>query len=212
MKNDIFHHERIYRGSLDKIAETHITVCGAGALGSNLVDNLARQGFTKLRVIDMDRVEQHNINTQIYNRSHVGTLKVASLKTIVFQAVGVEIEDENKKLDEKNIKKLLKKTDIVIDCFDNSESRRIVTEYCLNNNIECLHIGLAEDFAEIIWNKNYKVPKDTSDSVAPCDVGLARNIILLAVATGSEILINFVENKIKDSCYITLKDTSIRKT
>ena len=42
-----FLHEEIYRGaeSVAKLAEPRVTVCGAGALGSQLADNLARQGF-----------------------------------------------------------------------------------------------------------------------------------------------------------------------
>jgi len=48
--------EAIYRGAdqLAKLASQRLTLCGAGALGSNLADNLARQGFRDLRVIDRD--------------------------------------------------------------------------------------------------------------------------------------------------------------
>ncbi len=46
------------RSQLGKI---HRTICGTGALGSHLADNLVRQGARKLAVIDCDRVEQHNI-------------------------------------------------------------------------------------------------------------------------------------------------------
>ena len=69
-----FHHEAIYRGAdrLAKLAAVPVTVCGAGALGSHLADNLARQGFTQLRVIDRDRVEEHNVGTQLYGESEVG--------------------------------------------------------------------------------------------------------------------------------------------
>jgi molybdopterin-synthase adenylyltransferase len=211
MNKGIFHHETIYRGRLDKMAQTHITVCGAGALGSNLIDNLSRQGFTSLRTIDMDRVEQHNINTQVYNIGHVGALKVAALKALVFQNVGIEIEAENKQLIKNNVKKLLKNTNLVVDCFDNSESRAIVTDHCLTNNIECLHVGLFEGYGEVIWNKNYKVPKETDD-VDPCEIGLARNLVLLTVVAASEEIINAINAKDKKSLFITIKDLSIRKT
>ena len=52
-----FHHEAIYRGEgrLAQLAAVPLTLCGAGALGSQLADNLARQGFAQLRVIDRDR-------------------------------------------------------------------------------------------------------------------------------------------------------------
>jgi len=37
---------------------------GAGALGSNFVEPLVRQGARSVRVIDRDRVEEHNVGTQ----------------------------------------------------------------------------------------------------------------------------------------------------
>lgn len=211
-KNNLFHREEIYRGSLKEIATLHITVCGAGALGSNLVDNLVRQGFSRLRVIDFDRVEIHNVNTQIYSKSHVGALKVASLKQIVFGAVGVEIETENKKLDETNIKKLLKNTMLVVDMFDNSASRKIITDYCLENKVKCLHVGLSGDgYGEAVWNEKYKVPQDTDD-VDPCQVGLARNLIILTVASATEEIINFSNKEPAKNYTITLKDLKIKST
>ena len=54
-----FAHEESYRGTkpMQALREKQIVVCGAGALGSNLVDLLCRQGISNVRVIDMDRVE-----------------------------------------------------------------------------------------------------------------------------------------------------------
>jgi tRNA A37 threonylcarbamoyladenosine dehydratase len=73
-----FHHEQLYRGTdaLAKLAATRVTLCGAGALGSHLADNLVRQGLGPLRVIDRDRVEEHNVSTQLYGASEVGAWKV----------------------------------------------------------------------------------------------------------------------------------------
>ena len=47
-----FHHEQIYRGadSLARLSAVRLTLCGAGALGSHLADNLVRQGFVALKV------------------------------------------------------------------------------------------------------------------------------------------------------------------
>ena len=50
---------------------TSVTLCGAGALGSHLADNLARQDICHWRVIDRDRVEEHNAGTQVYGQSEV---------------------------------------------------------------------------------------------------------------------------------------------
>src|ERR1051326_3063246 len=97
---DKFHHEAIYRGAAEvaKLADQPLTLCGAGALGSHLADNLARQGFTKLRVIDRDRVEERNVSTQLYGEADVGGWKVEVLRQRIFRATGAEIDPVRKDL------------------------------------------------------------------------------------------------------------------
>src|SRR3954471_21249113 len=101
-------HEELYRGPgpLAKLRDVRIAICGAGALGSNLADNLARQGFSRLRVIDHDRVEEHNVGTQLYGESEVGVWKVEALRNRLFRACGVEIEPVRKELNAGNAKSL----------------------------------------------------------------------------------------------------------
>src|SRR6516165_1635094 len=95
-----FHHEQIYRGpdALARLAATRVTLCGAGALGSHLADNLVRQGFGPPRVIDGDRVEAHNVSTQLYGAADAGAWKVEVLRNRLFRATGVEVEAVAKRL------------------------------------------------------------------------------------------------------------------
>src|SRR5690349_5044139 len=95
-----FHHESLYRGEtlLSKLAQTRFTLCGAGAIGSNLADALARQGASHLRVIDSDRVEEHNVSTQTYGEHEVGVWKVEALRNHLFRVAGVEIDAVRKRL------------------------------------------------------------------------------------------------------------------
>src|SRR5439155_4644790 len=127
-----FHHEQIYRGpdALARLAATRITLCGAGALGSHLADNLVRQSFGPLRVIDRDRVEEHNVSTQLYGESEVGAWKVEALRNRLFRATGVEIDAVRKELTERTADSLLQTKGLVVDTFDNSASRRLVQERC----------------------------------------------------------------------------------
>src|SRR6266446_3271844 len=116
-----FHHEQLYRGaaSLARLAATRVTLCGAGALGSHLADNLARQGFGPLRVIDRDRVEEHNVSTQLYGESDVGGWKVEVLRQRLFRATGIEIDAIRKDLSERSARGLLQDAALVLDTFDN---------------------------------------------------------------------------------------------
>jgi molybdopterin/thiamine biosynthesis adenylyltransferase len=207
---DLFHHERIYRGAdlLARLEATSVTLCGAGAVGSLLADNLARQGLRRWKVIDRDRVEEHNAGTQLYGQSEVGAWKVEALRTRLFRAAEVEVEAVAKELNERNTRALLKGSGILIDAFDNSAARRLVQEHCRAAAIPCLHVGLHADYAEIIWDPLYRVPNDVAGDV--CDYPMARNLVLLAVAVASEAVISYVKDGRRDGWSITLRDLAIR--
>lgn len=205
-------HEELYRSAdlMAKMANLDIVMCGIGAIGSNLVENLVRQGFKKITAIDFDRIEEHNRHTQIWYARDVGQLKATMLKNRIFDIMNIPIEVIPKKLEEANSKKLLNTQGVVIDGFDNVPSRKFLTEYCSMYKTDCLHIGLFKDYAEIIWNERYRVPDDTKN-IDVCEYPLARNIILLAVAVATEILITYLEKKEKQNCIITLKDLKITR-
>jgi molybdopterin/thiamine biosynthesis adenylyltransferase len=205
-----FHHEQLYRGadSLAKLSTTRLTLCGAGALGSHLADNLVRQGFANLCVIDRDRVEEHNVSTQLYGEGDIGAWKVEVLRTRLFRATGVEIQIISKELTHRNARSLLKEGGLVIDTFDNSASRRLVQQECRAQGLECLHVGLFADYCEVVWDNNYRVPQDVAGDV--CDYPLARNLVLLAVTLASEVLIRYVLERTQQNWSATLRDFAIR--
>jgi molybdopterin/thiamine biosynthesis adenylyltransferase len=210
-----FVHEEVYRTEelMNKIHASNLIICGVGAIGSNLVDNLSRQGFKNILVIDMDRVDDHNRNTQIYGRRDIGQLKTAALKNRVFTDMGVTVQEFSKKLDDSNIKKAIcfkdpKQKNLVIDGFDNTESRQLVTDYCRKNKIECLHVGLFQNYAEVIWNEFYRVPKNTA-AMDVCEYPLARNVVILASAVVSEVIVGWISTGVKNNYYITMKDLKI---
>lgn len=207
---NILAHEEAYRGGelLDKISNVKITVCGCGAVGSNLIDNMIRQGFKNIRAIDMDRVEDHNRHTQIWDRRANGQLKVAMMKNHAYSAMGVQIEPISQRLDSRNAKKLLR-GDLVIDGFDNVESRCLVTDHCRENHIECLHIGLFMNYAEVAWNDIYNPPREAEGAQDVCEYPLARNVVLMAVALATEKIIRFLEDGEKTSVVFTLRDMKV---
>ena len=229
-----FHHETLYRGeeALDRLARVRLVVCGAGAVGSNLVDNLVRQGFRQVTVIDDDRVEAHNVGTQTYAESDVGAFKVDVLQAEVFRTVGVEITAVRQRLTERNVRKLLAGPSVdsgqvpsvdsgqvpsagsgqrvVVDGFDNHDSRALVTGHCQAEGIPCLHVGLHADYAEALWNEGYRVPGDAFDPGADvCDYPLARNLIQFAVTLASEALVRYVLEGEAQNYSFTLADLKI---
>src|SRR5207253_9606025 len=103
---------------------------------------------------------------------------------------------------------LLQESNLVIDTFDNSASRRLVQETCRVLRLPCLHVGLHADYGEVIWDEHYRVPQDVAGDV--CDYPLARNLVLLVVALASEVILRFVLEDARQNWSATLRDFAAR--
>jgi molybdopterin/thiamine biosynthesis adenylyltransferase len=207
---DIFYHERLHRTEavMARLRELPVTVCGAGALGANLTETLARQGFTRLAIIDCDRVEERNLSTQPYYRGDIGAQKAKILANSLYRALGVAVTGRAEELTAANAAKLLTGSGLVVDTFDNSAARQAVKDACTAAGIRCLHVGLAAGYAEILWNEGYRVPSAANDDV--CDYPLARNLVLLTVAVTAEVVVRFAETGEQAEYTITLDDFAVR--
>jgi tRNA A37 threonylcarbamoyladenosine dehydratase len=50
---------------MTQIKDFPVTVCGAGALRANIIENFARSGFGMLVVIDRDRIELFRLELKL---------------------------------------------------------------------------------------------------------------------------------------------------
>jgi molybdopterin-synthase adenylyltransferase len=209
-RSSTFYHEQLYRSApvMARLQDLPVTVCGAGALGANLVESLARQGFARLKVIDRDRVEERNLSTQPYYRSDVDAAKAKILANSLYRAIGLAVDAQVTELTPANAAKLLARSGLVVDTFDNSVARQAVWDACAAGAIPCLHAGLAGDYAEVIWNEIYRVPSATRDDV--CDYPLARNLVTFAVAITCETIVAFATTGEQRSYTLTLGDFVVR--
>jgi adenylyltransferase/sulfurtransferase len=59
-----------------KISQTKVLVVGAGALGNEIIKNLALLGFSRVLIVDMDRIEHPNLSRSVlYRGKDVGQYK-----------------------------------------------------------------------------------------------------------------------------------------
>lgn len=209
---DATYHESLYRRPelMEKIRIFHVTICGAGALGANISESLARQGFHTLRVVDRDRIEERNLSTQPYYKSDIGGWKAKVLANALYRAIAVIVDAKPEELTRENAGKLLAGSSLIIDTFDNSVARQAVADWCAGTGTPCLHAGLADGYAEILWNEGYRVPSAAQDDI--CDYPLARNLVTLAVAVACEAIVSFVDTRDKRQFTITLRDLAVRET
>lgn len=207
----IFYHESLERGDdgLAKLADTVVLICGCGALGGNVAENLARAGCSNLAVVDMDRIEERNLSTQPYTTRDVSRKKADVLAANLYHAARCRVQSHGVKLDSRNAAKLLRPADLVIDTFDNSVGRSDVQEACASLGIPCLHAGMAGDYSEVIWDPGYRVPSPSNDDV--CDYPLARTLAVMTAAIAAESAIRHIILEENRSYTFTFSDMRVQR-
>lgn len=148
-----------------------VVVVGVGALGSHTV-MLLRNAEANIRVVDFDRVEQRNVMSQFHGKPSVGKAKVQSLKQAMDFLFGRKIDVVPHKLVENNAKEILGSADLVIDCLDNGEGRRVIQNFVRTAKVPCLHGALAADgsFGSVIWDDQFVID-DATGAAKTCEDG-----------------------------------------
>lgn len=116
-----------------KLLDATALIIGMGGLGSPAAMYLAAGGVGKLIIADYDVVEASNLQRQIIHmETLIGDNKVDSAKqTINALNPGCEVEAINYQVDGDELKSLIDRVDIVLDCCDNFPTRFEVNRYCV---------------------------------------------------------------------------------
>lgn len=147
-----------------------MVIIGAGALGSHLA--LLVRNHVDIKVVDFDRVEAKNSMSQLHPVGSVGKNKALALQQTLKFLYGLRVEAVPHKMVPNNVREILNGADLVVDCMDNGESRRILQEVCRAYGIPCLHGALAAggQFGQIAWTEDF-VPDDAPPGAATCEDG-----------------------------------------
>ena len=202
-----FHEER--HEPLTPYTEQLITICGAGALGGNLTEMMARMGFNRLKLVDKDRVEMRNLSTQPYCRAEVGTPKARALANTLYRAVQANVEPMVVELTSKNATNLLQGSVLVVDAFDNHEARAAVSETTRLHSLPCIHIGFSSDglYGSGIWEPHYKVPQEVPGD--PCDYPLTRPLALMLTSIAVRAIVDFFLHDLRRDIEFTWNDLKV---
>ncbi|MCE5090257.1 ThiF family adenylyltransferase [Staphylococcus devriesei] len=123
------------------LTRANILILGAGALGSHVVEQLARMGAHHLTIVDMDIVEESNLHRQaLYTEDDAVNMtpKVYAVKDkIAHINSNVDVQTYYQEIDSTNIEDLLRDVnpDIVIDGMDHFKIRYLINEACHKHNI-----------------------------------------------------------------------------
>jgi adenylyltransferase/sulfurtransferase len=130
----------------DKLAAARVLVVGAGALGNEVLKNLAMLGVGHVHIIDYDEIEESNLTRSILFRSRdrgrpkaevaAETLRDINPDIAVYPVLGNVITDVGLGL--------FADADVVIGCLDNREARLWVNRSCWKVGTPWIDGGIQE--------------------------------------------------------------------
>jgi adenylyltransferase/sulfurtransferase len=134
-----------------KLLGAHVTVIGAGGIGSPAIQYLAAAGVGRLRVIDGDCVSLDNLQRQIlFGTDDVGRSKVeVAAEAVKRLNPDVHLEGVALRLDAGNVARLLGGTDLVLDGSDNFATRLTVSDHATAAQIPLVSAAMGQFQAQI---------------------------------------------------------------
>jgi adenylyltransferase/sulfurtransferase len=121
-----------------RLAGSRVLVVGCGALGSAVIDQLARAGVGMLRIVDRDVVDLTNLHRQTLYvesdaRAHLAKVEAAARRVGNINR-DVRVEPLAIDLDAGNVDALLD-VDLVIDGTDNAQTRYLLNDACVRRGV-----------------------------------------------------------------------------
>ena len=155
-----------------------VTVIGLGAIGTRSVELLARAGVKNFILIDRDIVEITNLQRQaLYVEEDLYKEKCEQTKKHLLEIdASLNIITFTMDLNNLNIIKLIsKKTNLILDCTDNYDTKFLLNKFAVENNIPLIYSVVLQTRG-YVFNILPKGPclscflKNPSEFLGNCDI------------------------------------------
>ncbi len=129
--------ERISGWRQDRLANGRALILGAGALGNEVIKNLALMGLGYMFVIDMDRIEHTNLSRAVFFRREDAIRQRYKVDVVAERAreinvtAGAVVQTFHDDLVWQLGSGVFRRVDVVLGCLDNIEARMTANDNCL---------------------------------------------------------------------------------
>jgi molybdopterin/thiamine biosynthesis adenylyltransferase len=129
-----------------------VAVIGCGGLGGYIVEELARLGVGRLKAIDPDVFEEHNLNRQLMSTiAALGHPKVEAASVRVAEInPAVQTVTLRSRFCRENGKSLLRGADAAVDALDNITTRLELADVCTDLGIPLVHGSIAGWYGQVV--------------------------------------------------------------
>jgi molybdopterin/thiamine biosynthesis adenylyltransferase len=143
------------------LLSSRVSIVGLGGLGGAVTEILARIGIGKLRLIEADTFEESNLNRQFLSTYRLlDTSKTkAAVKRVRDINPSITIERHDELLDHNNAARLVEKSDVIVDCLDNIQTRFFLESAAKTVEAPLVSAAVAGTYGHVI-------------SIFPDDMGL----------------------------------------
>jgi len=116
----------------DKVRDAKVLVVGAGALGNEVIKNLALMGVGHLFIIDFDKIEAANLSRSVLFRESDNQRSKAEVAAARAKAINPQIHVQYFDGDVTAALGLgvIRRMDAVVGCLDNREARLAINRFC----------------------------------------------------------------------------------
>ncbi len=134
----------------EKLMAARVAIIGCGATGTVIANHLARTGVGHLTVVDRDFIELNNLQRQLLfdEQDLADNLPKAIAAERKLRAMNSDIEVEGIVADvnAENIERLIEGATLVMDGTDNFETRYLLNDACIKQNIPWIYTGVVSSY------------------------------------------------------------------
>jgi len=128
-----------------KLGNSSVVIIGCGALGTIIATSLVRAGVGKVKIIDRDFIEYHNLQRQVlFDEEDIESQlpkAIAAERHLKKVNSSVEIEGVVADVNYANIERLITGADLILDGLDNLETRFLINDVSLKHKIPWVYGG-----------------------------------------------------------------------
>ena len=210
-----------------KIHNSKVLVVGCGGLGTPVIDLLSRAGVGEIGMMDHDKVSISNIHRQVmFTSDDVGKYKVSILKKKISKInKNVKVKIYRDKAEDKNLGKILKLYDVIVDGTDNFKAKFLLNKFSLKYKKKLI-IGAISKFEGHIFTFDFNLKKspclkcfyqgEPSEGVLDCETDgiLGSTAVITGSLQANEVLkaiLNIGKNLDSHILIIDLLNLKFRK-
>lgn len=126
-----------------RLSDSSVVIIGCGGLGTMLSSSLVRAGVGRVKIVDRDFIEYHNLHRQtLFSEEDIKNelpKAIAAERYLRKVNSSVEIEGIVADVNPANIEKLVNGADLIVDGMDNYETRFLINDVSLKHGIPWIY-------------------------------------------------------------------------